>query len=147
MLEEQCKTWGGISSVAVYWPLIFFQSNNTEDLRAAEETAKKFHDRMEAAGQTPEAFLIQSMWVKILPCCKYCSMDSVQKKKKLPSWKTASVARLATPQGTVGWTWCSSLRSSSSMHCGRTHTMPSAIKHSRASRPMCGSSSMLGSCA
>ena len=51
MLEEQCKTWGGITSVAVYWPLIYFQANNTENLREAQATVKAFHERMEQMGE------------------------------------------------------------------------------------------------
>lgn len=50
MLEEQCKSWMGITSVAVYWPLICFQPNNTENLEGAKQTVLEFHQKMEAAG-------------------------------------------------------------------------------------------------
>ena len=50
MLQEQCKSWMGITSVAVYWPLICFQPNNTANLDEAIGTVKQFHQQMEAAG-------------------------------------------------------------------------------------------------
>lgn len=53
MLEEQCKSWMGITSVAVYWPLICFQPNNTENLEGAKQTVLEFHQKMEAAGTRP----------------------------------------------------------------------------------------------
>ena len=40
----------GITSVAVYWPLIYFQPNNTANLEEAKETVQKFHDKMENLG-------------------------------------------------------------------------------------------------
>ena len=51
MLEEQCKTWMGITSVAVYWPLIYFQPNNTENLNEAKLEVQAFHQKMEALGK------------------------------------------------------------------------------------------------
>ena len=51
MLEEQCKSWMGITSVAVYWPLIYFQSNNTENLEGAKVTVEAFHVKMEQQGE------------------------------------------------------------------------------------------------
>ncbi len=67
MLEEQCKSWMGITSVAVYWPLICFQPNNTENLEGAKQTVQQFHQQMEAAGSylltcshTSTLFLIQT---------------------------------------------------------------------------------------
>ena len=51
MLEEQCKSWMGITSVAVYWPLIYFQSNNTENLEGAKVTVQAFHAKMEQQGK------------------------------------------------------------------------------------------------
>lgn len=51
MLEEQCKSWMGITSVAVYWPLIFFQANNTENLEGAKKTVNEFHQRIEQMGE------------------------------------------------------------------------------------------------
>ena len=50
MLREQCKSWNGITSVAVYWPLMYFQPNNTESLRDAVNTVQAFHQSMEAEG-------------------------------------------------------------------------------------------------
>jgi hypothetical protein len=51
MLQEQCKSWMGITSVAVYWPLICFQPNNTANLAEAISTVKLFHQQMDAAGK------------------------------------------------------------------------------------------------
>lgn len=51
MLEEQCRTWTGITSVAVYWPLIYFQPNNTANLEEAKVTVRQFHDKMENLGR------------------------------------------------------------------------------------------------
>lgn len=48
MLREQCRTWMGITSVAIYWPLMYFQQNNTESLQDAINTVQSFHESMEA---------------------------------------------------------------------------------------------------
>jgi len=53
MLQEQCKSWMGITSVAVYWPLICFQPNNTANLAEAISTVKLFHQQLVAAGTPP----------------------------------------------------------------------------------------------
>lgn len=50
MLREQCRTWMGITSVAVYWPLMYFQQNNTQSLQDAVNTVQAFHQSMEAEG-------------------------------------------------------------------------------------------------
>ncbi|KAK9796664.1 hypothetical protein WJX73_002272 [Symbiochloris irregularis] len=50
MLREQCKSWLGITSVAVYWPLMFFQANNTDSIKAAVDTVQQFHTALEAEG-------------------------------------------------------------------------------------------------
>lgn len=53
MLREQCRTWMGITSVAIYWPLMYFQQNNTESLQDAINTVQSFHESMEAEGGLP----------------------------------------------------------------------------------------------
>ena len=63
MLQEQCKSWMGITSVAVYWPLICFQPNNTANLDEAIGTVKQFHQQMEAAGGT--LFRILLSWCAV----------------------------------------------------------------------------------
>lgn len=68
MLEEQCKSWMGITSVAVYWPLIFFQSNNTENLEGAKVTVHEFHQRMEVMGELP------ALLVQISSCTCHCAL-------------------------------------------------------------------------
>lgn len=51
MLEAQCRSWSGLSSVAIYWPLFFFDPTNTEKLTTAIAETKAFHKRMEAEGR------------------------------------------------------------------------------------------------
>ena len=47
MLEEQCNTWQGITSVAVYYPLYIFQSTNADRLREAITTVENFHEQID----------------------------------------------------------------------------------------------------
>ncbi len=47
MLEEQCNTWGGITSVAVYFPLIYFQPSNADKLREAITHVENFHEQID----------------------------------------------------------------------------------------------------
>lgn len=47
MLEEQCNTWGGITSVAVYLPLIYFQSANDKKLQEAISHVEDFHEQID----------------------------------------------------------------------------------------------------
>lgn len=47
MLEEQCNTWGGITSVAVYLPLVYFQSSNDDKLREAISHVENFHEQID----------------------------------------------------------------------------------------------------
>lgn len=47
MLEEQCNTWGGITSVAVYFPLIYFQASNADKLREAVTHVENFHEQID----------------------------------------------------------------------------------------------------
>ena len=51
MLREQCKSWMGITSVAVYFPLIYFQPDNDQRLQEAISTVKQWHTSMEAEGE------------------------------------------------------------------------------------------------
>ena len=53
MLREQCKSWTGMTSVAVYFPLIFFQPDNEQRLQEAIATVQKWHADMEAEGALP----------------------------------------------------------------------------------------------
>ncbi|KAK9825605.1 hypothetical protein WJX74_010038 [Apatococcus lobatus] len=50
MLEAQCRSWSGLTSVAIYWPLFFFDPTNTEKLTTAIAETRAFHKRMEAEG-------------------------------------------------------------------------------------------------
>ena len=47
MLEEQCNTWGGITSVAVYLPLVYFQASNDNKLREAISHVENFHEQID----------------------------------------------------------------------------------------------------
>ena len=47
MLEQQCSTWGGVISVAVYFPLIYFQSANADKLREAITHVENFHEQID----------------------------------------------------------------------------------------------------
>ena len=47
MLEEQCNTWGGITSVAVYLPLIYFQASNGKKLQEAISHVEDFHEQID----------------------------------------------------------------------------------------------------
>ena len=47
MLEEQCNTWGGITSVAVYLPLVYFQAINDNKLREAISHVENFHEQID----------------------------------------------------------------------------------------------------
>ena len=47
MLEEQCNTWGGITSVAVYLPLIYFQASNAKKLQEAISHVEDFHEQID----------------------------------------------------------------------------------------------------
>lgn len=47
MLEEQCNTWQGITSVAVYYPLYIFQNTNADRLREAITTVESFHEQID----------------------------------------------------------------------------------------------------
>lgn len=47
MLEEQCNTWQGITSVAVYFPLFIFHSDNADRLREAITTVENFHEQID----------------------------------------------------------------------------------------------------
>ena len=47
MLEEQCNTWGGITSVAVYLPLVYFQSVNDKKLQEAISHVEDFHEQID----------------------------------------------------------------------------------------------------
>lgn len=47
MLEEQCNTWQGITSVAVYYPLYIFQNTNADRLREAITTVENFHEQID----------------------------------------------------------------------------------------------------
>ena len=47
MLEEQCNTWGGITSVAVYLPLIYFQASNDKKLQEAISHVEDFHEQID----------------------------------------------------------------------------------------------------
>lgn len=51
MLEAQCRAWSGLTSVAIYWPLFFFDPTNTDKLSTAIAETKAFHKRMEAEGE------------------------------------------------------------------------------------------------
>ena len=53
MLKEQCKSWTGATSVAVYWPLIYFQPDNDQRLKEAIQTVTQWHTAMEAEGSLP----------------------------------------------------------------------------------------------
>ena len=53
MLKEQCKSWTGVTSVAVYWPLIYFQPDNDQRLKEAIQTVTQWHTAMEAEGSLP----------------------------------------------------------------------------------------------
>lgn len=52
MLEAQCQNWGGVTSVAMYWPLLFVQGEvtNAAELTEAKATIQEFHERMEIEG-------------------------------------------------------------------------------------------------
>ena len=50
MLREQCKSWMGMTSVAVYFPLIYFQADNEQRLQEAIATVQRWHTDMEAEG-------------------------------------------------------------------------------------------------
>lgn len=54
MLEEQCNTWGGITSAAVYLPLIYFQASNDKKLQEAISHVEDFHEQID---RTHGAFL------------------------------------------------------------------------------------------
>ena len=47
MLEEQCNTWGGITSVAVYLPLVYFQAANDKKLQEAISHVEDFHEQID----------------------------------------------------------------------------------------------------
>ncbi|CAL5227189.1 g10104 [Coccomyxa viridis] len=47
MLEEQCNTWGGVTSVAVYLPLVYFQSANDKKLQEAISHVEDFHEQID----------------------------------------------------------------------------------------------------
>ena len=53
MLEEQCNTWGGITSVAVYLPLIYFQASNAKKLQEAISHVEDFHEQIDRTHGTP----------------------------------------------------------------------------------------------
>lgn len=57
MLEAQCGNWGGVTSVAMYWPLLFVQGNvtNAAELVEAKAAIQAFHDRMEVEGAHQES--------------------------------------------------------------------------------------------
>lgn len=52
MLEAQCQNWGGVTSVAMYWPLLVTDGEvtNTAELLEAIRTLQMFHERMESGG-------------------------------------------------------------------------------------------------
>lgn len=47
MIEEMCNTWGGIISLAVYFPLVYFQPNNGDKLREAITHVENFHEQID----------------------------------------------------------------------------------------------------
>jgi len=53
MLEEQCNTWGGITSVAVYLPLVYFQSSNDKKLQEAISHVEDFHEQIDRTHGEP----------------------------------------------------------------------------------------------
>ena len=54
MLEEQCNTWGGITSVAVYLPLIYFQASNAKKLQEAISHVEDFHEQIDRTHGAPQ---------------------------------------------------------------------------------------------
>lgn len=52
MLEAQCQNWGGVTSVAMYWPLLVTEGEvtNAAELLEAMTTLQTFHERMESEG-------------------------------------------------------------------------------------------------
>ena len=88
MLEQQCSTWGGIISVAVYFPLIYFQSANADKLREAITRVENFHEQIDrnhgedcaAACQSPAKCMLCKQGVqqahslprmRVLPMCRH----------------------------------------------------------------------------
>ena len=55
MLEAQCAAWGGVTSAAVYWPLLLVDRKpaaNAGDVRLAKEAIHALHERMDAGSAT-----------------------------------------------------------------------------------------------
>ena len=55
MLEAQCAAWGGVTSAAIYWPLLLVVGKpaiNPEDVQQAKEAIKALHERMDTTGIT-----------------------------------------------------------------------------------------------
>ena len=52
MLEAQCQNWGGITSVAIYWPLLVVGGEVTNSAGTVEAmtTLQAFHERMQSNG-------------------------------------------------------------------------------------------------
>ncbi len=53
MLEAQCAAWGGVTSAAIYWPLLLVDGKpavNADDVHRAKETIQALHKKMDATG-------------------------------------------------------------------------------------------------
>ena len=61
MLEEQCNTWGGITSVAVYLPLVYFQSSNDKKLQEAISHVEDFHEQIDRTHGEPCSAIHRSL--------------------------------------------------------------------------------------
>jgi hypothetical protein len=95
MLEQQCSTWGGIISVAVYFPLIYFQSANADKLREAITRVENFHEQidrnhggaqLQPSPQPSQTFSLQyacqlaavcDVHAVLCPCAGMCRLDIV----------------------------------------------------------------------
>ena len=148
MLEEQCNTWGGITSVAVYLPLIYFQASNGNKLQEAISHVEDFHEQIDrthgalsgpAASQQPcEMLPAPSLARRGLIMSFVASMNC---HRDMPGAKLGRHAMhqrgcCGHVQAGAAWTSCCCLRSSRSRICGRTPTTPSATKPLHALTPM-----------
>ena len=127
MLEEQCNTWQGITSVAVYYPLYIFQNTNADRLREAITTVENFHEQIDRShGERMEQMncqhMLTFMYIHSGLCSGMCSgLFRAYVRPMNVSWDYCPT------QESAGWTSYFSQRSLSRKMPGHTPTMPCAI--------------------
>ena len=148
MLEEQCNTWGGITSVAVYLPLIYFQASNDKKLQEAISHVEDFHeqiDRIHGMFSGPAASHLSCEpphhWPGMVLLRASISKMECHRDRSAPGAELdRCILRQRECCGHVqagaAWTLCCCPRSSRSRICGRTPTTPSATRPLHAQTPM-----------